>query len=217
LFLPLIQSWILYLYSYTKLLLITTSYLRRAPNSFDLYKQLSGKKINSDSDSLFSLDVTHYLLIFFKIWSLRVLIENPAPKKAICCHFVVIYSAFNFTKLKPRYFQLSNIFKLSVVWCYVKSSLEFSKLLASCHHACMACHQFAINMTSLLSQCILLQFRKFMKSICSPDANSVHIRFQWQQIVDKLKTIHAVQQFVPYAKSRLAIWEFTIEDTWRES
>jgi len=32
------------------------------------------------------------------------------------------------------------------------------------------------------------------------------IRFQWQQIVDKLKTIHAVHQFVPYAKSRLATW-----------
>jgi len=43
-----------------------------------------------------------------------------------------------------------------------------------------------------------------MKFIYPSDANSVHIRFQWQQI-DKLKIIHAVQ-FVPYAKSRLAIW-----------
>jgi len=30
------------------------------------------------------------------------------------------------------------------------------------------------------------------------------------QIVDNLKTIHAVHQFVPYAKSRLAIWYWLV-------
>jgi len=61
-----------------------------------------------------------------------------------------------------------------------------------------------------------------MKSIWyPPDVNSVHIRFQWQQIVENntcdaliyymqlLKTIHAMHQFVPYAKSCLAIWTNT--------
>jgi len=48
----------------------------------------------------------------------------------------------------------------------------------------------------------ILQFHELMKYICPPDANSVHN----EQVVDKLKTIHAVHQFVPYAKSRLAIW-----------
>jgi len=122
--------------------------------------------------------------------------------RAICCHFSVTYSAFNFTKLKPRRFH-----KLSVVLISHKVFLKIQQTtgkLSSCVHdviSLLSTDEF------IISQCILLQFRKLMKSICPPDANSIHIKFQWQQIVDKLKIIHAVQ-FVLYAKSHLAIWEY---------
>jgi len=95
-------------------------------------------------------------------------------------YIAVTYSAFNFTKLKPRYFyKLSVVLIMSVV--HLKSSLEFSKLLASCHHAYMACRQFAVNVTSLLFFNVYsYNFVNSWNSVCSPDINSVHIRFQWQ-------------------------------------
>jgi len=66
--------------------------------------------------------------------------------RIICCHFAVTYSAFDFIKLKQE--QVST--NCLLFWYQVKSSLEFSKLFASCYHACMACRQFAVNVTSLL-------------------------------------------------------------------
>jgi len=62
----------------------------------------------------------------------------------------------------------------------------------------------------IIPQCTLLKFRKLMKSICSPNSASLDsndIKNVDSKVVDKLKTIHAVHQFVPYAKSRLAIWD----------
>jgi len=126
------------------------------------------------------------------------------PDSQLCCHFTVTYSAFNFTKLKPRCF-----YKLSVVLMSRKVFLRIQQTAGklSCVNGMpsVCCQRDEL----IISQCIFLQFRKLMKSICSPDANLVHIRFQWQQIVDKLKTIHAVHQFVPYAKFRMAIWVIT--------
>ena len=87
----------------------------------------------------------------------------------VICHFVVTYSTFNFTKLKPRCFH-----KLSVVLMSRKVFLRIQQTagkLSSCVHGCQR-DEF------IISQCILLQFHKLMKSICSPDANSIHIRFQ---------------------------------------
>ena len=83
-------------------------------------------------------------------------------------------------------------------WCHVKSSLEFSKVatgkLLSCVHGVPSTCHCCQHDEFIISQ-ILLQFRKLMNFICPPDANSVHIRFQWQQIVDKLKIIQCINLF----------------------
>jgi len=75
---------------------------------------------------------------------------------------------------------------------FLRIQLTAGKLSSCVHGVPSVCCQ---RDKFIISQCILLQFRKLMKSICSPDANSVHIRFQMvKQIADKLKTIHAVHQ-----------------------
>jgi len=116
----------------------------------------------------------------------------------------------SFCHLFRNFIKLKCFHKLSVVLMSRKVFLRIQQTvdkLSSCMHGvpsvCCQRDEF------IISQCILLQFRKLMKSICPLDANSVHIIFQWQQIVSKLKTIHAVHQFVPYAKSRLAIWDLS--------
>ena len=98
---------------------------------------------------------------------------------------------------------------LQTVYCFDKVFLRIQQA-NYCHMALVCCQRDEF----IIFQCILLQFRKLMKSICPSNANSVHIRFQWQQIVDK-KRKQYVHQFVPYAKSRLASWIVTYTCTIR--
>ena len=134
--------------------------------------------------------------LFIRCWLPPIIPDSQI--RAICCHFVT-YSVFNFIKLKCFH-------KLSVVLMSRKVFLRIQQTvdkLSSCVHGvpsvCCQRDEF------IISQCILLQFRKLMKSI----ALLMLTQFTLYSNGSKLKTIHAVHQFVPYAKSRLAIWDLS--------
>jgi len=110
--------------------------------------------------------------------------------RTICCHFAVAYSAFNFTKLKPRYPQTKAKVSTNLFWCHVKSSLEFSKLLASC--------QFAVNVTSLLFLNVYSYnfvnswnlFAFLMLTQFTLDSNDSKLSTSWKQYMQGINLFH---------------------------
>ena len=111
--------------------------------------------------------------------------------RATCCHFAVTYSAFNFTKLKPRCFH-----KLSIVLSR-KVFLRIQQTV-SCHHAYIACRQFAVNMTSLLFLNVYSYnfvnswnlFALLMLTQFTLDFNDSKLSTSWKQYMQYINLFH---------------------------